>query len=254
MGKFNLKKVAKKVVKSQVIGLDKAKQFAGTKTGKSLIKVGKTALAGDVYGLEKMGVDRLGKAIGKDNLRKGQAFGEKTMGKKNYQATAKGVKRGNRVGANATSAYLAYARGDPVSAAKYTGRTAEAAMGTQALRKIHGAVKDKIGEKNYDTLNNSYKATRHGVTLGYNLAHLSNTNTAFQANNSLVNAGKMGIAGYHTAHSAKTAYDHIKEVGTQAKQEGRPNYVAPGSTTTTRMQPAAPIGGGGGMRKKPTTY
>ena len=227
--------------------LKKAKKFAASKTGKSLIKVGKTALAGDVYGLEKQGIDRLGKAIGKDNLRKGQAFGEKTMGKKNYQATAKGVKRGNRVAANATSAYLAYARGDPVSAAKYTGRTAEAGMGTQALRKIHGAVKDKIGEKNYNTLNNTYKGTRHGVTLGYNLAHLSHTSGEFSKVQSLSNAAKMGIAGYHTAHAAHTMASHLEKVakGEAAngpkQSQGRPNVTVSG-----------PVGGN--TRKPMTTY
>ena len=232
--------------------LKKVKKFAASKTGKSLIKVGKTALAGDVYGLEKQGIDRLGKAIGKKNLRKGQAFGEDVMGKKNYQATAKGAKRANRVGANATSAYLAYARGDPVSAAKYGGRTAEAAMGTQALRKIHGAVKDTVGEKNYDIMNNSYKATRHGVTLGYNLAHLSNTASAFKSVNSVGNAAKMGVAAYHTADSAKTAMDHAKQwanTGLPNKQGGTKASVVASTSVGSVKKPMI-----GGVKKPMTTY
>lgn len=229
--------------------LKKVKKFAASKTGKSLIKVGKTALAGDVYGLEKQGIDRLGKAIGKKNLRKGQAFGEDVMGKKNYQATAKGAKRANRVGANATSAYLAYARGDPVSAAKYGGRTAEAAMGTQALRKIHGAVKDTVGEKNYDIMNNTYKATRHGVTLGYNLAHLSNTANAFKSVNSVGNAAKMGIAAYHTADSAKTAMDHAKQWATKDKQGGAKAPVVASTSIGSVKKPII-----GGVKKPMSTY
>jgi hypothetical protein len=235
--------------------LKKVKKFAASKTGKSLIKVGKTALAGDVYGLEKQGIDRLGKAIGKKNLRKGQAFGEDVMGKKNYQATAKGAKRANRVGANATSAYLAYARGDPVSAAKYGGRTAEAAMGTQALRKIHSAVKDKIGEKNYNTVNNVYKGTRHGVTLGYNLAHLANTSSTFNQAKNVQNAAKLGMAGYHTAHSAQTMAQHLNQVrkGTAANGQNTNSKITKLTPVGGNMQKTAPIGGGG-MRHKPTTY
>lgn len=230
--------------------LKKAKKFTTSKTGKSLIKVGKTALAGDVYGLEKMALDRAGKAIGKKNLRKGQAFGEDVMGKKNYQATAKGVKRGNRVGANATSAYLAYARGDPVAAAKYGGRTAEAAMGTQALRKIHGAVKDKVGEKNYNTLNNSYKASRHGVTLGYNLAHLSSSASTFDQARNVGNAAKLGMAGYHTAHAATKMAEHLHQVhkGTAANgPKQKTKLIAP----PIASQPNAIKGPIGGNSRKP---
>jgi hypothetical protein len=232
----------------------KVKSALATPTGKSLIKVGKSALAGDVYNLEMQGINRLGKAIGKDNLRKGQAFGEKVMGKKNYQATAKGVKRGNRVGANAASMYLAAARGDPVAEAKYAGRTAEAAMGTQALRKLHGAVKEKIGDKNYNTLNNTYKGTRHGVTLGYNLAHLGNTSSAYGINKSAQNAAKMGLAGYHTAEAAHNMASHLEKVAKKEaangpnKPQGRPMVTVPTSTART------PAIGGGSMKPKMTTY
>lgn len=250
-----VKSVGSSISRTAKSTTSKVKSALATPTGKSLIKAGKSALAGDVYNLEMQGINRLGKAIGKDNLRKGQAFGEKVMGKKNYQATAKGVKRGNRVGANAASMYLAAARGDPVSEAKYAGRTAEAAMGTQALRKLHGAVKDKIGDKRYNTLNNTYKGTRHGVTLGYSLAHLGNSNAEFGLNKSALNAAKLGVAGYHTAEAAHTMASHLEKVAKKEaangpkKPQGRPMVTVPTSTTTRN-----PAIGGGGVKPKMTTY
>jgi hypothetical protein len=159
MGKTKLKKVGK----------------AFAKTGRKLAEVGLMAAQGDVYGVQQEGFKQLGKAIGKKNLVKAQNFGEKTMGKKNYQTTARVIKRGNRIGANAASTYLAYQRGDPVAAAKYGGATVEASVGSKALREGHGLIKQKVGAKKYDLAMNSYRGARVGGTLAYKTGKMVNT-------------------------------------------------------------------------------
>jgi hypothetical protein len=197
-----IKKIAGKVGKA-------SSKFVEGKTGNKLLDVGSMALSGDVYGLQQEGFKQLGKAIGKKNLRAAQNFGEKTMGEKNYKTTARVIKRGNRIGANATSAYLAYARGDPVMAAKYGGDVAEASMGTKALREAHKGVAKAIGEKNYQAIKEGYKGARHGAVIGYNLAHLKNTDDAYNAQKSALNAAKLGLAGVHVAASTHKAYEHF---------------------------------------------
>lgn len=212
-----------------------ATKFAEGKTGNKLIDVGTMALSGDVYGLQQEGFKQLGKAIGKKNLVKAQNFGEKTMGKKNYQVTARGVKRGNRIGANAASAYLAYARGDPLTATKYGGDVAEAAIGTKALRQAHGAVKKAVGEKNYDLAMQGYKGARHGVTLGYNLAHLRHMDDAAKLDRSAKNLAKLGLAGVHVASAVEKAHGYMENLSKEAKvgrqmQSSQSSYVTPAQT------------------------
>lgn len=215
-----IKKIAGKVGKA-------SSKFAEGKTGNKLIDVGTMALSGDVYGLQQEGLKQLGKAIGQKNLRKAQNFGEKTLGEKNYKTTARVVKRGNRIGANAASAYLAYARGDPVSAAKYGGDVAEASIGTKALREAHKGVAKAIGEKNYNAIKEGYKGARHGATIGYNLAHLKNTDDAYNAQKSALNAAKLGLAGVHVAASTHKAYEHFTKQ--KAKQMGTTGTLKPTS-------------------------
>ena len=151
------------------------------------------------------------------------------------------------MGANAASAYLAYARGDPLAASKYTGRTAEAAIGTQQLRKIHGGIKDKMGEKNYNMVYNSYKAGSHGVALGYNLAKLNSSAGAFKDVQSAGNAAKLGIAGYKTATAAHKAVTHIADVHAKSNvtQTTQP-IITQGSI---KKPPVI-----GGTSRRPTTY
>jgi hypothetical protein len=200
-----IKKTAKKAGKA-------ATKFAEGKTGNKLLDVGTMALSGDVYGLQQEGFKQLGKAIGQKNLRKAQNFGEKTLGEKNYKTTARVVKRGNRIAANAASAYLAYARGDPLTATKYGGDVIEASVGTKALRKAHKGVAKVIGEKNYEKAMEGYKGARHGVTLGYNLAHLKHMDDAYTAQQSAMNAAKLGLAGVHVAHAADKAHGYMEKL------------------------------------------
>ena len=122
------------------------------------------------------------------------------------------------IGANAASAYLAYARGDPLTAAKYGGDVVEASAGTKALRKAHGAVAKAIGEKNYDLAMKGYKGARHGVTLGYNLAHLKHMNDAYNAEQSAMNAAKLGLAGVHVANAADKAHGFMEKLKLEQKQ------------------------------------
>lgn len=244
--------IVKKVKKSFKKAGKAATKFAEGKTGNKLLDVGSMALSGDVYGVQQEGLKQLGKAIGKKNLVKAQNFGEKTMGKKNYKATARGIKRGNRIGANAASAYLAYARGDPVGAVKYGGDVAEASMGTKALRKAHGAVKKTIGEKNYEMAKQGYKGARHGVTLGYNLAHLKHMDDAATLDNSTKNLAKLGLAGIHVASSAEKAHGYLTKVAKpgQGKSSGKQSTPQPGSIRYIQAPEKSGMGGIGG--KKPT--
>jgi hypothetical protein len=238
--------VVKKVKKSLKKAGKAATKFAEGKTGNKLIDVGTMALSGDVYGLQQEGFKQLGKAIGKKNLVKAQNFGEKTLGKKNYQVTARGVKRGNRIGANAASAYLAYARGDPLTATKYGGDVAEAAIGTKALRQAHGAVKKAVGEKNYDLAMQGYKGARHGVTLGYNLAHLKHMDDAANVDRSVKNMAKLGLAGVHVVSAAEKAHGYIENLKREANQ-GKQMQSPQASKVRTMQAPikSAAVGKGG---------
>jgi hypothetical protein len=242
MGK--IKKLTSSVKSATKKAVKATSKFAEGKTGNKLIDVGQMALAGDLYGLQQEGFKQLGKAIGKKNLRKAQNFGEKTMGEKNYKTTARVVKRGNRIGANAASAYLAYARGDPITATKYGGDVAEASIGTKALRKAHGAVEKTIGKKNYESAMKGYKGARHGVALGYNLAHLSHMNDAYAAKNTALNAAKLGLAGSHVVNSAEKAYSYMSGLKTEAEQSKKMQQSQP-SVTTNKIKVANVIGKGG---------
>jgi hypothetical protein len=237
-----IKKTAKKVGKA-------ATKFAEGKTGNKLLDVGTMALSGDVYGLQQEGFKQLGKAIGQKNLRKAQNFGEKTLGEKNYKTTARVVKRGNRIAANAASAYLAYARGDPLTATKYGGDVIEASAGTKALRKAHKGVAKVIGEKNYEKAMEGYKGARHGVTLGYNLAHLKHMDDAYTAQQSAMNAAKLGLAGVHVAHAADKAHGYMEKLtNKQSKSSTTPSKpVGMGISKLPKQNPSVIA-----SKKKPT--
>ena len=242
--------IVKKVKKALKKAGKASTKFAEGKTGNKLIDVGTMALSGDVYGLQQEGFKQLGKAIGKKKLIKAQNFGEKTLGKKNYQVTARGVKRGNRIGANAASAYLAYARGDPLTAAKYGGDVAEASIGTKALRQAHGAVKKAVGEKNYDLAMQGYKGARHGVTLGYNLAHLKHMDDAASAQKSVKNLAKLGLAGVHVASAAEKTYGYIENLKREANQ-GKQMQSSSGSSSKSTPAPVKSTAlGKGGIKPK----
>lgn len=242
--------ITKKIKSSLKKAGKAATKFAEGKTGNKLIDVGTMALSGDVYGLQQEGFKQLGKAIGKKNLVKAQNFGEKTMGKKNYQVTARGVKRGNRIGANAASAYLAYARGDPLTAAKYGGDVAEAAMGTKALRKAHGAVKKAVGEKNYDLAMQGYKGARHGVTLGYNLAHLKHMDDAASLDRSAKNLAKLGLAGVHVASAVEKTHGYMENLRKEASQGKRMQSSQPSSVRPSQAPIKSSALGKGGIKPK----
>ena len=237
-----IKKTAKKVGKA-------ATKFAEGKTGNKLIDVGTMALSGDVYGLEQEGLKQLGKAIGKKNLRKAQNFGEKTLGEKNYKTTARVVKRANRIGAQGTSAYLATLRGDPLTAVKYGGDVVEAAVGTKALRKAHKGVAKVIGEKNYEKAMEGYKGARHGVTLGYNLAHLKHMDDAYTAQQSAMNAAKLGLAGVHVAHAADKAHGYMEKLIHKQSKGGSMPGKAGGMANIQAQKPNVSVIA---SKKKPT--
>lgn len=242
--------ITKKIKSSLKKAGKSATKFVEGKTGNKLIDVGTMALSGDVYGLQQEGFKQLGKAIGKKNLVKAQNFGEKTMGKKNYQVTARGVKRGNRIAANAASAYLAYARGDPLTATKYGGDVAEAAMGTKALREAHGAVKKAIGEKKYEMAKQGYKGARHGVTLGYSLAHLKHMDDAAQLEGSAKNLAKLGLAGVHVASAAEKAHGFIQKL-VKGSQQGKTGQTSQPGSVRPMYPPVKPTAvGKGGVRPR----
>jgi hypothetical protein len=225
MGKTKLKKTAK----------------AFAKTGRKLGEVGLMAAHGDVYGVQQEGFKQLGKAIGKKNLVKAQNFGEKTMGKKNYQTTARVVKRGNRIGANAASTYLAYQRGDPVAAAKYGGATVEASVGSKALREAHSFVKQKVGAKKYDLAMNSYRGGRVGGTLAYKAGTLAKVDPDKTLDLVSASAG-FGGAG------AKS-YKFVNKLTSDSSAEKKKAAVAPGSGRSVYPVSKSNAVGGGG--KKP---
>lgn len=229
-----IKKTAKKAGKA-------ATKIAEGKTGSKILDVGTMALSGDVYGLQQEGLKQLGKAIGKKNLQKAQNFGEKTLGEKNYKTTARVVKRANRVGANAASAYGAYLRGDPLTATKYAGDVAEAAIGTKALRKAHKGVAKVIGEKNYEAAMQGYKGARHGVTLGYNLAHLKHMDDAYTAQSSAINAAKLGLAGVHVAHAADKAHGYMEKLGGSQSKSKPQTSMNTGTKEIRAPKPNVPI-------------
>lgn len=193
---------------------------ASFKTSKKLAEVGMMAAHGDVYGVQQEGFKQLGKAIGKKNLVKAQNFGEKTLGEKNYKTTARVVKRGNRIGANAASTYIAYARGDPVGAAKYGGATVEAAVGSKALRGAHSFVREKVGGKKYDLVMNSYRGARVGGTLAYNAGKLANVDVNDTA--ALVSASS-SFGG-----SGARSYNFVNKLTNESNASKNKASVAPG--------------------------
>ena len=230
------------------------KKFAAGKTGKSLGKIAGLAAEGDIHALEMKGINRLGKAIGEKNLDKAQRFGEKTLGKKNYQTTAKVVKRGNNIAGNVASMYAAGMMGNDLGVAKYGGKTIQAAAGEKAIDKARQGIKNKVGAENFHKGMDVYKGVRKGVALGYSLHHLSSAHSDFADTKNALNAAKLGLAGYHAAHAT---HDMAMYTGKMTQKYGPPGQTqkqsaVPGSSLNV-IKPKPLVGGGGGKKPKIST-
>jgi hypothetical protein len=235
----------------------KVKNALGEKGLKTLNRIDKTTVAaasaansvrkGDFRGAKNNLGDAITIGVGKNNLRKAMHKGQDVIGKKNYNAIHKYGNRTLNVGLDALSAASAIERGDYGAAAGYGSNALRTAVGAKKLHEGKRAIRDKIGQKNYDLLNNSYKAAQLGHDLGKTAADFS---MAKDAQKYL----KMAKEAKKLHGQAKDAHTFFQGVHAQAQAKnipvGHPSIVA-GEPTQGRPMVQVPTGAIGGSSMKP---
>jgi hypothetical protein len=233
--------------------IKKEKSLIGEKNAKALDRVHRTgvALGGAAYlagkGNLRGSKDSLGQAItigvGQNNLRVAQHKGQDTIGKKNYNAIHKYGNRALNTYLDVGSAVGAAERGDYIGAAGYAGNAIRTGIGAEKLHQGKRALRDKIGQKNYDMLNNSYKAAKLGASIGKTASDLSSAHDAQKYMKVAMKAKKLysqaneahGL--FKSIHSSAKAGNVAVGHDTATASEGRP--------MVTVTAPRKPIGGGG---------
>lgn len=230
--------------------IKKEKSLIGEKNAKALDRAHRTGVAlgsaaysfskGDARGAK----DNLGQAIkigvGINNLRVAQHAGQDAIGKKNYNAIHKYGKRSLNVGLDVASTAGAIERGDYMGAAKYGSNAVRTAIGAEKLHQGKRALRDKIGQRNYDLLNNSYKAAQLGLSMGKTASDLSKAHDEQKY-------FKMAMKAKKLHGQANEAHGLFKSIHSDAKAKD----VPVGHSTITanpKKINTTPIGGGG---KKP---
>ena len=241
--------------------IKKEHSMIGEKNSKIVARAGKTALLvgsaaykaskGDLRGSKNSLGSAITTGVGRNNLRVAQHAGQDLIGKKNYNAIHKYGNRGLNTVLDVGSAIGAAERGDFSGAATYGGSAVRTAIGAKKLHEGKRALRDQIGQKNYDMLNNSYKAAKLGASIGQTASSLQTAHDEQKYMKMAKNAKKL----YGQANEAHGLFQSIHSNANAGKITAT-SPAPTSSTTTTRMRPTAPIGGGGGggMRKKPTTY
>lgn len=246
--------------------IKKEKSLIGEKNAKALDRVKRTGVAlgsaaysfskGDARGAKNNLGDAITIGVGKNNLRIAQHKGQDTIGKKNYNAIHKYGKRSLNVGLDVASTAGAIERGDYLGAAKYGSNAVRTAIGAEKLHQGKRALRDKIGQRNYDMLNNSYKAAKLGADIGKTASNISSAHDAQKYMKVAAQSKKL-------YGQANLAHDLFKTIHTDSKAKsvpmGHPSIVA-GEPQQVKRLPSllapssqgaiapAPIGGGG---KKP---
>lgn len=234
------------------------KNLIGNKNAKALDRTKRTGVAlgsaaysfshGDARGAK----NNLGQAIkigvGINNLRVAQHAGQDAIGKKNYNAIHKYGKRALNVGLDVASTAGAIEGGNYLGAANYGSNAVRTAIGAEKLHQGKRALRDKIGQKNYDMLNNSYKAAQLGLAIGKTASDLSKAHDEQKYLKVAMKAKKL----YGQANQAHGLFQNIHA---NAKASSVPvgNSVVTPSTSYTKVAPtpsSGPIGIGG---KKPKT-
>ena len=147
--------------------LDRANEV-GLQLGDAVYQASKGNLRGT-----KDAVDRaITKGVGKKALREGQKAGQDLIGKKNYNAIHHVGNRVLNVGLDAGSAVMAARKGKVGAAMKYGGNAVRTGVGAEAIHKVKRKIRDEIGQKNYDLLNNSYKALQMGMDIGKTISQI----------------------------------------------------------------------------------
>jgi hypothetical protein len=192
--------------------------------------------------------------FGKKALRGAAEEYKGAIGEKNYK---KIHRIGNRVldtGLDAASAGVALSSGNYTKAAKYGGSAVRKGIGAEALHKAKRAVRDEIGQKNYDLLNNSYKAMSLGMDIGETMGKLSE---GYDSGKHM----KMVSQSIKLAKQAKKAHGFVQ--GLHGKTNTHPAMMPAMQQPTmgapamgSSLKPAevkkmGPIGGV--VRQKPTT-
>jgi hypothetical protein len=250
--------------------IKKEKSLIGEKNAKILDRVKRTGVAagsaaysfskGDARGAKEHLGDAITVGVGRNNLRVAQHKGQDIIGKKNYNAIHKYGNRALNVGLDVASTAGAIERGDYLGAANYGGNAIRTAIGAEKLHEGKRALRDKIGQRNYDMLNNSYKAAKLGADIGKTASDLSSAHEAQKYMKVAIKAKKLyGQANeahglfktIHTdAKASKVKMGHPSIVAGEP-QQGRPNArVMPTLITPSKVAvlPPTPIGSGG---KKP---
>jgi hypothetical protein len=201
--------------------------------------------------------DALGRAItkgvGKKALREGQHAGQDLIGKKNYNAIHHIGNRTLNVGLSVASAYAAAKKGNPKGALNYGLNAVRTGVGAKAIHKVKGQIRDKIGQKNYDLLNNSYKAMQMGMDIGKTMSQINEgydlgksqkmVNKTIKLANQTRKAAKL----IKTAHKQAGAHPDTGSIIAQAGPEPRPMTVTTSNVSNKNV--SAPIGGGGGGKR-----
>jgi hypothetical protein len=201
------------------------KKLIGEKNAKALDRVKRTAVSagsagysfskGDFRGAKDNLGDAITTGVGKNNLRVAQHAGQDAIGKNNYNAIHKYGKRSLNVGLDVMSAASAIERGDYFAAAKYGGNAVRTGIGAEKLHEGKRALRDKIGQKNYDLLNNSYKAAQLGHDIGKTAADFSNAKDEQKYMKMAAKAKKLH-------DQATKAHELFKDIHAQAKAHNVP--------------------------------
>jgi len=221
----------------------------GLEAGDVVFQAGKGNFRGSVDALER----GMKKGFGEKALRGAAEEYKGVIGEKNYKAIHR---IGNRVmdtGLDAASAGVALSSGNYKKAAKYGSSAVRKGIGAEALHKAKRAVRDEIGQKNYDLLNNSYKAMALGMEIGETMGKL---HEGYDAGKHM----KMVSQSIKLAKQAKKAHGFVQGLHTQTNTHPammptmqQPVAIAPAPATSNAaaMKKMGPIGGVG--KPKQTT-
>lgn len=201
---------------------------------------------GNFRGAKDSAAEAIDRGVGKKALRKAQHAGQDLIGKKNYNAIHHIGNRVLNTGLDTASVAAAIQRGNFKGAVDYGLNAVRTGAGAEAIHKVKRKIRDKIGQKNYDLLNNSYKAMRLGMDIGKTISQI---NEGYDAGKTQ----KMINKTYKLARQSEKAAKLIKHSHEQAGAHPNTGSIiaAPGPdprpmvVTTSKVSDKAIIGGGG---------
>jgi hypothetical protein len=189
------------------------------------------------------------RGVGKKGLREAQSAGQDAIGKKNYNAIHRVGNRVLNTGLDTASAVAAVRRGNLKGAVDYGLNAARTGAGAEAIHKVKRKIRDEIGQKNYDLLNNSYKAMRLGMDIGKTIGQISEgydagkTQKMINKTYKLARQSEKAAKLINNAHQQAGAHPSTGSIIAAPGPEPRPMTVT--TSNVANKISSAPIGGGG---------